>query len=242
MKSVRIDVYIRNEVCTMSIYVMKSVRIDVYEYDKSMKLVKTNRSANVSFEDKMDMQNIAVTGIDIKSEMGGKFKITITDIYKGKDYDNFAISELMLYMKDYTVQKVNITDVEHGAEGSVPEKMADKSTKTYWLSEDINTLDGENIRFGFDAGSSTLSRLSIVQGPRSYARPKKIKVTTGGRHITQDLADTTKAQWVWIPSVTGYTGSTWDTVYVEVLETYPGSKSQQVGIAEIGAKLTSAGL
>ena len=221
---------------------VKSIRIDVYEYDKSMKLVKTDRSAKVSFEDKIDMQNLPVTGIDIKSELGGKFRITITDVYEGKDYDSFAISELMLYMKDYPAQSVNISDVEHGADDVAPEKMVDKNTKTFWLSEDISTLDGENIRFGFDVGSATLSRMSITQGPKTHARPKKIKVLTGGRFVIHELADTTKAQWVWIPSVTGYTGSTWDTVYVEILETYPGSKSQQVGIAEIGAKFTSAGL
>ena len=41
----------------------------------------------------MEMQNISVSGIDIKSEMGGKIRITVTDIYDGKDYDSFAISE-----------------------------------------------------------------------------------------------------------------------------------------------------
>jgi hypothetical protein len=221
---------------------IKSVRIDVYEYNKSMKLVQTDRTVKVNFEDKIEMQNLPISGIDIKSEMGGKFRITVTDIYEGKDYDSFAISELMLYMKDYDAHKVNISDVEHGADGSVPEKMSDKNTKTYWLSEDMSTLEDEKIRFGFDAGSATLSRMSIVLGPKSYARPKTIKVYTGGRFVTQELADSTRPQWVWIPSVTGYSGSTWDTVYVEVLDTYPGSKSQQVGIAEIGAKFTSAGL
>ena len=100
---------------------VKSVRIDVYEYNRSMKLVRTDRSAKVSFEDKMEMQNISVSGIDIKSEMGGKFRITVTDIYDGKDYDSFAVSELMLYMKDYDAHKINISDVEYGADGSVPE-------------------------------------------------------------------------------------------------------------------------
>ena len=140
---------------------------------------------------------------------------------------------MMFYLKDFDVDP-KIVESEQAAEGSDPSKMTDKSSKTYWLGT-------EGAKFGFDAGSATISRLSIASGPSSYARPKKIKVSTGGREQIHDLSNASKSQWLWVPSVTGYSGSTWDTVYVEILETYPGSKSQEVGIAELGAKATGLG-
>ncbi|MBM74068.1 MAG: hypothetical protein CMK59_01600 [Proteobacteria bacterium] len=212
---------------------VKSAKIEVYEFSSSMELKKTSKTAEVSFEDKMGMQEVAVSGIDISSEGGGKYRLIITDIYPGKDFDNVAVSEMMFYLKDFDVQP-EIAESEQGVEGSDTSKMTDKSTKTYWLGN-------EGAKFGFDAGSATISRLSITSGSSSYARPKKIKISTGGREQVHDLANTNKAQWFWVPSVTGYSGSTWDTVYVEVLEVYPGSKSQEIAIAELGAKATGLG-
>ena len=212
---------------------VKSARIEVYEFSSSMELKKTAKSADISFEDKMGMQEVPVSGIDIGSEGGGKYRLTITDIYPGKDFDNVAVSEMMFYLKDFDVDP-KIVESEQSVDGSDPAKMTDKSSKTYWLGT-------EGAKFGFDAGSATISRLSITSGPSSYARPKKVKISTGGREQVHELANTSKSQWLWVPSVTGYSGSTWDTVYVEVLETYPGSKSQEIGIAELGAKATGLG-
>jgi hypothetical protein len=67
-----------------------------------------------------------------------------------------------------------------------------------------------------------------------------VKVSIGSRNTILEMSDNGKKQWAWVPTTTGYPGgSSWDTIFVEVLETYPGRKSQNVAIAEIDAKATS---
>ena len=46
-------------------------------------------------------------------------------------------------------------------------------------------------------------------------------------------------QFFTLPAVVGYTGSAWGEVVVKVLESYPGSSSDSVGIADIKLKATN---
>ena len=148
-------------------------------------------------------------------------------ILSRKDYSALGISEVMLHLKEYDVDS-KILGVTNGAEGSDELDLVDKSTKSYWLANSGATVTLEG----------TMSSIGIVSGPSTYARPKKVKISTGGRTLTHDLQNTPKEQWVLVPSVTGYTGSNWDDVTIEVLEVYPGKK-EHIAISEIKQKVTS---
>ncbi len=206
---------------------VKEVRIDVLEYDSNLDLKSTTKSITVKFEDKMDNQVIDIEDLKIESENGGKFRITITDFFPGKDYSALGLSEVMLHLGEFEIS-TKIVGVENGSEGSDEIKLFDGSTKSYWLADEGAKIELEG----------TISHLGIVSGPSTYARPKKIKISTGGRNITHDLSNTSKEQWLLVPSVTGYTGSNWDNITIEILEVYPGKKPN-IGIAEIKARATT---
>ena len=213
---------------------IKQMRVEVFEFSNTMELQPTGRSATVDFEDKMEMQIVDIEDLEIKSEGGGKYKLVVTDIYAGKDYPNFGLSEMLLYLKDFDVVP-QITEEENGSEGSESLDMVDDNSKTFWTAT-------AGAKIGFESGTATISRVGIKAGPSSYARPKTVKVYSGGKEVVQELPNDSKTHWIWTPSVTGYSGSTFDTVYVEVVDTYPGSKYQEVAISELDAKATSAGL
>ena len=164
----------------------------------------------------------------IESDNGGKFKITITAIYPGKDYTALGVSEVLLHLKEFESQP-QILGVTNGAEGSEELNLVDKSTRSLWIanSNATITLEGTMSSIGLSTSSSS-----------AYARPKKIKVSTGGRKLVHELQNTSKEQWFLVPTVTGYTGSNWDDVTIEVLEVYPG-KTEQIAISEIKSKVTS---
>jgi hypothetical protein len=206
---------------------VKEVRIDVLEYDSNLDLKPTSKSRTVSFEDKIDNQVIDIEDLKIESENGGKFRITVTDFFPGKDYSALGVSEVMLHLGQFEIS-TKIVGVEKGSEGSDEIKLFDGSTKSFWLADEGAKIELEG----------TISRLGIVAGPSTYARPKKVKVSTGGREIVHELLNTSKEQWLLVPSVTGYTGSNWDNVTIEIMDVYPGKKPN-IGIAEIKARATT---
>ena len=123
------------------------------------------------------------------------------------------------------------------------------------IEEEENVIEGEDIfilldeskrksykmttetQLGFDGGDNSITRVSITPSTdRRYAKPKKVKVSVGGREVIKELPQKMgkKPIWIWLPSVTGYSGgSSWDTTYIQVLETYPGSKNPEDAISEI---------
>ena len=206
---------------------VKEVRIDILEYDSNLDLQPTSKSATVSFEDTIENQIVDIEDLKIDSENGGKFRITITDFYPGKDYSALGVSEVMLHLGEFEIP-TKIVSVSNGSEGSDDMNLFDGSTRSLWLAESGATVELEG----------TMSHVGLIAGPSTYARPKKVKISTGGREIVHDLPNTSKVNWLLVPSVTGYTGSNWDTVTLEILETYPGSKPQ-VGIAEIQLRATT---
>ena len=213
---------------------IKSAKLEVLQYDSNMELQPTNKFIELNLEDKIEAQIIKLKApLKLESETGGAYKLTVTGIYEGKDYPNFALSELVLYLNDFDVNP-QITEVENGVDGSEELDLIDNKTSSYWLGQ-------ENAKIGVEANGAAISRIGItpVRG-KSYARPKKVKVSIGSRSNVLEMADNGKQQWVWVPTTTGYPGgSSWDTIFVEVLETYPGKKSKNVGIAEIDTKASS---
>ena len=206
---------------------VKEVRVEVWEYDNNLDLKQTSKSQTIKFEDKIDKQIVDIEDLKIESENGGKFKLVVTEFYPGKDYSALALSEVMLYLGEFDIS-TKVVGVENASDGSDEINLFDENTKSLWLAEEGAKIELEG----------TMSQIGIVAGPTTYARPKKVKVTTGGRDLIHELENTSKVSWLLVPSVTGYTGSNWDNVTIEVLETYPGKKPN-IGIAEIKVKATT---
>ena len=205
---------------------VKQIRIEVYEYNKSLELELTSKSAVVNFEDSIEEQIVDIEELKIDSQNGGKYRLNITEVYPGKDYTSVAISEVKLLLTEYD-GPLNLAGATGTAEGSDELNLTDKKTNSQWFADETAsfTLSGKISSIGLQSVSS------------SYSRPKKVKVSTGGRELIHELPNNGKLNWVRVPTVTGYTGSNWDDVKVEVLEVYPSSKGQ-LAISEVKTRAT----
>ena len=206
---------------------VKEVKIDVWEYNIALDLEPTTKSITVSFEDKIELQTIDIEELKIESQNGGKFRLTITDFYPGKDYTSLAISEVKLHLTEFD-SVVKLAGSTGTSEGSDELNLSDGSTNKQWLAD----LEGSSFTL-----QGTLSSVGLRSVSSSYARPKKVKISTGGRELIHELPNTSKINWLLVPSVTGYTGSNWDDITIEIIEVYPGSKSQ-LAISEVKTKAT----
>ena len=86
-----------------------------------------------------------------------------------------------------------------------------------------------------DGGFATPWRTPQNEGSQSI----RFDESTQRRSRTQVLEDVPGAQNVLIPAITGYTGSAWGSVKLEFLDVYPGTKSEELAVAELGLKATN---
>lgn len=207
---------------------IKKVKIDVYELDDSRN-VKQVGTTHAEFEDKMEFQVVDVDDIKIGAGMfGGKVKITVEEIYPGKDFPNFGVSEMLVHLKEMDAVPA-ITSVSGGEEAK--DNLKDQNARTIW------SAPATDASVSFEATGWGVSRVGLVPAA-GYARPKKVKVSISGREETVELPDTKGTQWVDIPAITGYTGSAWGQITLHFLEVYPGSKPE-IGLGELEVKATS---
>ncbi len=210
---------------------IKSVRVEVYTDDGEKKVLEHN----ANLEDKMGMQEIDLPNTKVGSELsGGKVRLVITDIYPGKDYPNLAVSEVLVHLKEMDAS-TTFTSPPPSIEKHPADHMLDDSTRTYWASPPA----GKDAEFTLEASGFGISSLGILPGPSAYARPKKIEVQVANTTRTYELQNKAAMQFFTLPAVVGYTGSAWGEVSVKVLESYPGSSSDSVGIADIKLKATN---
>ena len=162
---------------------------------------------------------------------GGAVKISVVDIHDGVDFPNLAVSEILVYMKEFDAA-ATIVSVSAESEGHVSMDMVDGDKKTFWAAPSAGAS------FTFNAEGFGLSSAMLTPVP-GYDRPKKIKVIVDGmREREYDLPDSGKGDiHIEVPSVYGYTGvSAFDGIEVQVLEVY-GEKGE-IGISEMAAKAT----
>ncbi len=211
---------------------VKSVRVEVLSYNDERDLVPVG-SADASFEDKKGWQVVDIPDMKLGTEeAGGKVKITISGVYPGKDFPNLAISELRVHMKEFDAQP-KITEVSSTDDGKAQESMQDANPKTFWSgASDGATITLDSVGYG-------ISKVGIAPAGKDLARAKKVKISVGNRSITTELPDAAGAQWADVPTMQGYTGSAWGELKIEILEVYPGAKSQSLGISELSAKATT---
>ena len=211
---------------------VKSVRVEVLSYNEDRELVNVG-TADATFEDKNGLQIVDIPDMKLgNDEAGGKIKITVSAVYPGRDYPNFAVSEVMVVLKEYDAN-VSVSAVSASDTGHTQDLLMDANPKTFWAAP----VPGATINIA--TSGFGVARISLAPGPKDYARVKKLKLGVGNRSVDIELPDAAGPQWFDVPPINGYTGSAWGEITLEVVETYPGAKSQSVAISELSAKATS---
>lgn len=214
---------------------IKRMKVEFICCTDSMGDVNTSFTTHIDLEDKMEMQTIDIENAAVGNDMfGGWIKLSIVELYEGKDFPNVGISELLIHMEEFdaaaTIEGSSDEDPDH-----ITMDMQDDSAKTYFATPS----EGAFVEFGNDAGLG-LSSVHIVHGPKTHDRVKKVKMTANNRSVVVDVADAKGGQMVMIPSVMGYTGSAWGSVKMEVLEVYEGTSAKgTLAIAEFDVKATN---
>ena len=153
------------------------------------------------------------------------------DIYPGRDFPNLAISEVLIGLKEFDGNGL-LTPSGENPDHIIMDAQ-DLNARTYWAT----AAEGASVEISSDTFG--LSSIDIQAGPKTHARPKTVRVTAQRRSRTQVLEDVPGAQNVLIPAITGYTGSAWGSVKLEFLDVYPGTKSEELAVAELGLKATN---
>jgi len=211
---------------------VKKVTIEATYYDASMNLVPAPKIVEAEFKDEMGWQFVDLDDIIVEdAENGGKLKITIQEVYAGKDFPQAGISDLVVHLGEFDAvpQLKSVSTEEHGSMLN----MQDDNARTSWIAP------ADNANFTVRGGGVMLSSLDITSGPATHARPKTLKLTVKNRTQTVELPNSAGPHHVILPSTVGYTG-TWDAVKVEVVEVHPGkSHPDLVAISEITGKATA---
>jgi hypothetical protein len=211
---------------------IKEVQLQIFTYNEDDDEILLGK-VNASFEDKMEMQIVDIDNFEVGSGfMGGKVKINVVDLYEGRDYPNLAVSEMKLYLKEFDTQ-LQLLDTSDESGAHLRDLMLDDNSRSFWAAP----ADGASVEF--EASGFSLSSVGIVPGPRSHARPRKVEVHASGQVVKAELPDDGKEHWVEIPGMAGYNGNSWGSVVLKIVETWPGSSSTDVGIAEMRARATS---
>lgn len=213
---------------------VKTVRVDIFSQadDQTVSQVGT---ANLTLADKMELQVLDLPDTKVGGDMfGGKVKISIVDFYPGNDYPSVAISELLIHLKEFdATAKPSGASAESA--GHTFDMGSDENPKTFWAAP----VAAEGVSFTIDAGGYGLSTIGIQAANKDYARAKTVEITAGNKKLTTVLPDGTDMKWANVPGANGYTGGSIGAVEVKILDTYPGAKSAELGVAEIKVRATN---
>ncbi|MEE2752107.1 MAG: discoidin domain-containing protein [Myxococcota bacterium] len=188
----------------------------------------------LSVADENKLQVLDMEDVKLGNELfGGRIRLTVTDVYSGMDYPNMAVSEVLVHLKEFDVDSAVIEGVSGESESHPGDHLRDGSTRSFWAAPQ------EGASFTVGAEGFGLSSVGIQTGPRTHARPKKIRLVANNKELEFEMADKTGVQWFQVPALTGYTGSAWGAVEVQVVEVYPGSSSEDVAISEVQVKATN---
>ena len=213
---------------------LKKARIQIYNLDSGEPVLVHETSAD--FEDKKERQFIDLPDTQVGGEMqGGRVRLTVSEVYEGKDYANIALGELLVHLVEFDATTVGVAAPPSSeAEGHDAALMTDSSKSTFWASEG----DGVGSTFSLEGGRYSISSIGIMPGPKSYARPKVIEITQSKVTRKVEVPDSSGPHWYELPALVGYTGSAIGPVDVKILEVYPGSSSKAVAVAEVKFKAT----
>jgi hypothetical protein len=216
---------------------VKKIRMEVLSYGATNELTVVAQT-DVEFAGTSDYQFIDIDDIEVGQDFqGGKVRITITDVYEGRDYPNFGISEVAMVLKEFDAP-AKISDVSGETQDNVSGYLTDGNPGTFWSAE------AEGAYFSVSSFDFSISSLGIeLPKGKEFARPKTIKVSIQGVAVDIDLEDKAGVQWVQVPPVMGYTGGGFGDIIVTVIDTYAGTThADQVAISGVEAKATALGI
>jgi hypothetical protein len=211
---------------------VKKVTVEASYYTTGMELVPAPNMVEAEFADEMGWQMIDLEDIIVEDATnGGKLKITIQEVYAGKDFPQVGVSGIIVHLGEFdTVPKIQKPSTED--EGSVL-NMQDENARTSWIAP------ADNASFTLRGSGVMLSSIDLTSGPATHARPKTLKLTVKSRTETVELPNSAGPHHVILPCTVGYTG-TWNAVKVEVVDVHPGkSHPDKVAIAELTGKASA---
>ena len=211
---------------------VKKISIEASYFNATNDLVPAPKVVEVELKDEMGWQYIDFEDLVVEDGIeGGKVKITIQEVYAGKDFPQAAITDLVVHLGEFDAVP-QITEPSTEDEGSIA-AVQDDNTRSSWIAPACNAS------FAVRGGGTMLSSLDMTFGPATYARPKTLKLTVKNRTETVELPNTAGPHHVVLPATVGYTG-TWDKVMVEVVDVHPGkTHADKIAIAEIKGKATA---
>lgn len=211
--------------------------VKVELFDEAGDGVVPTLQQTVSFEDRRGWQTVELPDTAFGSELfGGRVRLTVVEAAEGRDYPNLAVGEILVHLaeSDCPIQLLDPPASAHEAHPAAA--LVDGDERSFWSAGPNGT--GNRVRVG--ASGWGVSSVGIVPGPATHARPKRIAIRANDVTRTVDLAENARgAQWFPVPPLTGYTGSGFGEVSLEVLETWPGSREAELAIAEIKLRATT---
>ena len=191
-------------------------------------------TGEIELADRNEIQIVDLENIQVGNELfGGRIRLTVTETYSGRDYPNLAVSEVLVRLTEFDVPSAKVEEASTASEGHVADSMIDGNARSFWATAE------EAPSFEVEASGFGLSSIGIQAGPRTHARPQRVRLSANGRQAEYTVEDNNTLQWFEVAPLTGYTGSAWGNVMVEILETYEGSQSTEVAVSEVKARATN---
>lgn len=184
----------------------------------------------ITFKDELGWQVVDLTDVKIPGNIGGTVKLTVEEVFPGKDYPNLAISEMRVHLTEFPAETLALSeDPPAGDEKHEAPDLLDGKTTTYFVAQ------GPSVTLNATASGYGISSVGLHAGPATHARPKTVTVKANNAEITHTIAEDAKGmQWLLLPTIIGYTGSAWGDVTIEVVDSWPGSKPENpLAIAEL---------
>jgi hypothetical protein len=210
----------------------KKLRVDVNVSDENGG-AKTVGTASVLVNDKMELQLLEVPDIPTGEGLQRTVRLTVEEMHGDTDYPSLVISEAAILMKEFDA-RATFSAASAEVTGKGKELAGDENPKTVFA-----TQAGATLTFGMHAFS--VSSVGFLATDKTLARPKTLELTTGPLTRTVTLADKPgEAQWAPLPLFNGLNGGYYGDFTVKIVDTYPGVKSQEVGLAEVKFRATSS--
>ncbi len=212
---------------------LKKIRIEIFTMDGTTPKQVGEHTADL--EDKRGWQFVDFEDAKIGGEIfGGRVRVTVLETYDGKDYPSLGVSEFRVHLKEFPADTLQISTQPDAEPGHLGDLMLDGNTRTFWAAPSGDDPPS----FGVSAPGYGFGSLGITQGPKTHARPKTVEIESQNIGITHVMEDKAGMQWLLMPVIVGYTGSSWGSATVKIIDTYPAESGNGVAISEI--KMTAA--
>ncbi len=191
---------------------------------------------SITFQDQRGWQVVDIPNTVLGDELnGGRIRLTVMETYEGRDYPNLAVSEVLVHLVEREAPIEMRTPPDSAHEDHFPGDMTDGNTRTYWSAGPSGTGNG----FEVTANGHGVSSVGIEAGPRTHSRPKTMTIRANDVSQTIEVPEDARGmQWYPVAPLTGYMGSGFGRVSVEVTDTWPGSSVDELAISEVQLRAT----